>query len=122
MKLKFVLIAAIHSVCLIQPVLAAPAAGQQPVSQSVFVVNQDEAPASAAGVQIDTPSFSEPEHKKPTRELTVADVWSGPVPVHGIAWLLIASMPVLASLYFAYQIVVFFRNRRKRLTVRHLHE
>lgn len=101
---------------------ASPAKTPAPVNMtpsSVYVVSGDEAAASQAGVQIDTPQF-EPEHKKPVREVTAADVWSGPVPVHGIAWLLIASMPVLASLYFAYQILVFFRNRRQRLAVRHL--
>jgi len=88
-------------------------------SQSVFVVEPEDLPKQNSGVVIDTPRMPEPEHKKPIREVTAADVWSGPVPLSGGLWVLVASMPVLASLYFAYQLFLFIQARRRRLSARH---
>lgn len=91
----------------------APAQG----SQAVFVVAPEDLPKQNSGIQIDTPKQSAPpKSNKPDMPIRV---WSGPVPLAGGLWVLVASMPVLASLYFAYQLFLFIRARRRRLSTDH---
>ncbi|MBC3877589.1 hypothetical protein H8K38_07205 [Undibacterium sp. FT79W] len=92
------------------------------VSQSVFVVAPEDLPKQTTGVVIDTPKMPEPEKKKESAPITAAQVWSGPVPLSGGLFFLVASMPVLASLYFAYQLYLFIVARRRRLSIRHSKE
>ena len=99
-----------------------PASPSASVSQSVFVVAPEDLPKQPAGVVIDTPKMPEPEKKKESPRITAAQVWSGPVPLSGGLFFLVASMPVLASLYFAYQLYLFIVARRRRLAVRHLQD
>ena len=102
---------------------AAPAAPASPSgSQSVFVVAPEDLPKQTTGVVIDTPKMPEPEKKKESPPITAAQVWSGPVPLSGGLFFLVASMPVLASLYFAYQLYLFIVARRRRLSIRHSKE
>lgn len=122
MKLKFALIFALQVFSAFAVAGSPSQPGKppaEPSSQAVFVVEPEDASKQNTGVVIDTPKMPEPEHKKPLREVTAADVWSGPVPLSGGLWVLVASMPVLASLYFAYQLFLFIRARRRRLSTRH---
>jgi len=92
------------------------------VSQSVFVVAPEDLPKQTTGIVIDTPKMPEQEKKKESAPITAAQVWSGPVPLSGGLFFLVASMPVLASLYFAYQLYLFIVARRRRLSIRHSKE
>ncbi|MFZ6871497.1 hypothetical protein ACO0LF_05440 [Undibacterium sp. Di27W] len=83
-------------------------------SQAVFVVAPEELPKQNAGVQIDTPK--QLASQKSTKPDVAIQVWSGPVPLAGGLWILVASMPVLASLYFAYQLLLFIKARRRRFS------
>lgn len=127
MKLKFSLLLAISLISGTCSALATPAAGKpaasQPntPSQSVFVVAPEDLPQAASGVRIDVPTM-EPEKVRPPIPVTAAQVWSGPVPLSGALFVLVASMPVLASLYFAYQLFLFIRARKRRLSIRHGNE
>ncbi|MFZ6771605.1 hypothetical protein ACO0LB_02700 [Undibacterium sp. SXout7W] len=98
------------------------AASTEQATPSFFVVTPDESPKQTQGVQIDTPKMTVPE-KTASNKNGKADVpiqvWSGPVPLAGGLWILVASMPVLASLYFAYQLLLFIQARRRRLSIRH---
>ncbi|MFZ6741709.1 hypothetical protein ACO0LC_00605 [Undibacterium sp. JH2W] len=89
---------------------ASPALG----SQAVFVVAPEELPRQNAGVQIDTPK--QLAQQKSTKPDVAIQVWSGPVPLAGGLWILVASMPVLASLYFAYQLLLFIKAKRRRFS------
>jgi len=123
MKLKYVLILALHVLTVLpassvlaaasSSAVAAPAQG----SQAVFVVAPQDLPKQNAGVQIDTPK--QPAIDKSNKPEVAIQVWSGPVPLAGGLWILVASMPVLASLYFAYQLLMFIRARRRRLSTEH---
>ena len=115
MKSKLILTLALCCTSLTAAAQSKPA--QAPATQPVFVVTQEDVPASA--VKINVPTMPEAEPAKPVKEVTAKDVWSGPVGVHGIPLLLIMSMPVIASMYFAYQLFLFFRNRRRKLAIRH---
>ncbi|MFZ6724792.1 hypothetical protein ACO0K2_04785 [Undibacterium sp. MH2W] len=88
-----------------------------PPTQSVILVSPSDAASSSAGVQIDLPKMP-PEKQNPHANDPIR-TWSGDVPVTGVVFILIASMPVLASLYFAYQLFLFIQARRRKLTVRH---
>ncbi|BBB69793.1 hypothetical protein UNDYM_5540 [Undibacterium sp. YM2] len=122
MKLKYVLIMALQMLTALpaSPVLAAatgntPApASAKPGTQAVFVVAPEDLPKQNSGVQIDTPKQTAPE--KSNKPEVAIQVWSGPVPLAGGLWILVASMPVLASLYFAYQLLLFIKARRRRLS------
>ncbi|MFZ6770131.1 hypothetical protein ACO0LM_24020 [Undibacterium sp. Di26W] len=82
--------------------------------QAVFVVAPEDLPKQNSGVQIDAPKQKAVEKSnKPDVPILV---WSGPVPLAGGLWILVASMPVLASLYFAYQLLMFIKARRRRLS------
>lgn len=120
MKLKCALILAMQLFSVSS--FAADAVPSVPTSQSVFVVAPEDLPKQNAGVVIDTPKMPEPEKKKESAPITAAQVWSGPVPLSGGLFFLVASMPVLASLYFAYQLYLFVVARRHRLTIRHSKE
>lgn len=125
MKLKYVLILALQMLTALPAssvfaaassnaaVPAAPAQG----SQAVFVVAPQDLPKQNAGVQIDTPRQAAIE-KSDKPEVRI-QIWSGPVPLAGGLWILVASMPVLASLYFAYQLFMFIKARRRRLSIKH---
>lgn len=117
MKLKFVLILAVSllgTAVFAGPPASSPSVAPAPASQAVFVVAPaDLPPASAVGVQIDTPKLAPPPAA--TGKAAI-QVWSGPVPLAGGLWLLVASMPVLAILYFAYQLWLFIQARRRRLS------
>jgi len=101
---------------------ATNAANTGQATPSFFVVTPDESPKQTQSVQIDTPKMTVPE-KTASNKNGKADVpiqvWSGPVPLAGGLWILVASMPVLASLYFAYQLLLFIQARRRRLSIRH---
>ncbi|MFZ6735133.1 hypothetical protein ACO0LG_24650 [Undibacterium sp. Ji42W] len=122
MKLKYVLILALQMLTALpaSPVLAtatgntpAPAKAA-PSTQAVFVVAPEDLPKQNSGVQIDTPKQTAiQKSNKPDVPILV---WSGPVPLAGGLWILVASMPVLASLYFAYQLLMFIKARRRRLS------
>ncbi len=120
MKLKFALLLAF-------PLLLSTASAAQPASApatpatstSVFVVAPEDLPKPGSAVAIDTPQMPEPEPAKASRPVTAKDVWGGPVPLSGILWILVASMPALASSYFAYQLYLFIQRRRRRLSTRH---
>jgi len=122
MKLKYVLILALQMLTALpaSPVFAAapdntPApAGAKPGTQAVFVVAPEDLPKQNSGVQIDTPKQAAAE--KSNKPEVAIQVWSGPVPLAGGLWILVASMPVLASLYFAYQLLLFIKARRRRLS------
>ena len=134
MKLKCALVLAMQlfsvSVFATDTAPSAPAAPTSPtsqsvapsVSQSVFVVAPEDLPKQTTGVVIDTPKMPAPEKKKESAPITAAQVWSGPVPLSGGLFFLVASMPVLASLYFAYQLYLFIVARRRRLAVRHIQD
>ncbi|MFZ6641105.1 hypothetical protein ACO0LL_15255 [Undibacterium sp. TC4M20W] len=122
MKLKYVLILALQMLTALpaSPVFAAAAgntsapAKAAPGTQAVFVVAPEDLPKQNSGVQIDTPKQAATEKSnKPDIPILV---WSGPVPLAGGLWILVASMPVLASLYFAYQLLMFIKARRRRLS------
>ncbi|MFZ6712826.1 hypothetical protein [Undibacterium sp. TC9W] len=122
MKLKYVLILALLMLTALPafPVFAAAAgntsapAKAAPGTQAVFVVAPEDLPKQNTGVQIDTPKQAASEKSnKPDVPILV---WSGPVPLAGGLWILVASMPVLASLYFAYQLLMFIKARRRRLS------
>ncbi|MBC3869367.1 hypothetical protein [Undibacterium oligocarboniphilum] len=127
MKLKFSLLLAISlisSICFaLETRTAGKPAGSPPdtPSQSVFVVGAEDLPQAASGVRIDVPTM-EQEKVRPSIPVTAAQVWSGPVPLSGVLFVLVASMPVLASLYFAYQLFLFIRARKRRLSVHHRNE
>jgi len=127
MKLKSALVLAMQLFSVSVFAADAPSAPASPsasptVSQSVFVVAPEDLPKQATGVVIDTPKMPEPEKKKESPPITAAQVWSGPVPLSGGLFFLVASMPVLASLYFAYQLYLFIVARRRRLAVRHIQD
>lgn len=131
MKLKCALVLAMQlfsvSVFAADTTPSAPPAPTSPsvapsVSQSVFVVAPEDLPKQTTGVVIDTPKMPEPEKKKESAPITAAQVWSGPVPLSGGLFFLVASMPVLASLYFAHQLYLFIVARRRRLSIRHSKE
>lgn len=121
MKLKFLLTLALPLLCTLalaqQP--AQPAAASQPEqqSQAVFVVGPSDQPAAATGVHIDVPTMTAPV-AVPGKSDKPIQVWGGPVPLAGVLWVLVASMPVFAILYFGYQIFLFFQGRRRKLIVR----
>ncbi|MCH8621530.1 hypothetical protein [Undibacterium sp. TS12] len=123
MKLKPALILALQLLCALPatPVFAAnagnTAAKPGQGSQAVFVVAPEDLPKQNVGVQIDTPKQDRAE--KSNKPDVPIQVWSGPVPLAGGLWILVASMPVLASLYFAYQLLLFIRARRRRLSTEH---
>ncbi|MDP1978606.1 hypothetical protein [Undibacterium sp.] len=125
MKLKYALILALQMLTALPASsvfaaassnAAAPAAPAQG-SQAVFVVAPQDLPKQNAGVQIDTPRQAAIE-KSDKPEVRI-QIWSGPVPLAGGLWILVASMPVLASLYFAYQLFMFIKARRRRLSIKH---
>ncbi|MES2038016.1 MAG: hypothetical protein V4495_09270 [Pseudomonadota bacterium] len=125
MKLKYVLILALQMLTALpaSPVFAAAASNTSntsapakaaPGTQAVFVVAPEDLPKQNSGIQIDTPKQAATEKSnKPDVPILV---WSGPVPLAGGLWILVASMPVLASLYFAYQLFMFIKARRRRLS------
>ncbi|MFZ6655060.1 hypothetical protein [Undibacterium sp. TJN19] len=82
-------------------------------TQAVFVVAPEDL-SKQGGVQIDTPRMAAPP--KSSKPDIPIQVWSGPVPLSGGLFVLVASMPVVASLYFAYQLMLFIRTRRRRLS------
>ncbi len=91
-------------------------------SQAVFVLEGSASHPQASMVAIDAPTL-EPLPSEPKKSDKPIEVWSSPVKVSGIPFFMIASMPVIVSFYFAYQIYLFFVNRRKRLQdqqIRHL--
>ena len=95
---------------------APPAQSSPPASQAispVYVVAPNDQPAQ--GVAIDTPKQA-PTVAAPSVPTKPIEVWSGPVPLAGGLWLLVASMPVLAILYFAYQLLLFIKARRRKLS------
>ncbi|MBI3727920.1 MAG: hypothetical protein HY254_06255 [Burkholderiales bacterium] len=122
MKLKYVLILALQMLTAFptSPVFAAAAnntsapAKAAPGTQAVFVVAPEDLPKQNSGVQIDAPKQIATE--KSNKPDVPIQVWSGPVPLAGGLWILVASMPVLASLYFAYQLFMFIKARRRRLS------
>ena len=122
MKLKYVLILALQMLTALpaSPVFAAVAgnasapAKAAPGMQAVFVVAPEDLPKQNSGVQIDTPKQAVTE--KSNKPDIAIQVWSGPGPLAGGLWILVASMPVLASLYFAYQLFMFIKARRRRLS------
>lgn len=105
------------------PVFAADTPAAKPAtSQSVYVLEAGASSAQTPMVQIDAPTL-EPLPSEPKKSDKPIEVWSSPVKVSGLPFLLIASMPVIVSFYFIYQIYLFFLNRRKRLQdqqIRHL--
>lgn len=122
MKLKFALILALPlltalpgvSVFAAETGKAAPPAQASQGTQAVFVVAPEDLPKQNSGVQIDAPKQKAiPKSNKADAPILV---WSGPVPLAGGLWILVASMPVLASLYFAYQLLMFIKARRRRLS------
>jgi len=128
MKIKLVLILALQLFVLpgfaadqsttrvpVNPPASAPTNSQP--TQSVIVVSPGENAIKNEGVQIDLPKM--PEEKKNPHANDPIRTWSGDVPVKGVVYILIASMPVLASLYFAYQLFLFIQARRRRLSIRH---
>ncbi len=123
MKTKLALILALQLV--MPPCFAADqSTPQAPVNaqatQSVIVVSPADNATKNEGVQIDLPKM--PEEKKNPHANDPILTWSGDVPVTGVVYILIASMPVLASLYFAYQLFLFIQARRRRLSIRHQQE
>ena len=127
MKIKLALIVALHFFALPcfaadQTTSTAPTNIQTKVqpTQSVIVVEPGDNTTKNQGVQIDLPKM--PEEKKNPHANDPIRTWSGDVPVTGLVYILIASMPVLASLYFAYQLYLFIQARRRRLTIRHQRE
>jgi len=125
MKLKFALILALPLLTALpgMSVFAAEAGKVAPIvqpvqpgkgTQAVFVVAPEDLPKQNSGVQIDARKQKAlPKSDKPDVPILV---WSGPVPLAGGLWILVASMPVLASLYFAYQLLMFIKARRRRLS------
>ena len=127
MKIKLALIVALHFFALPcfaadQTTSTAPTNIQTKVqpTQSVIVVEPGDNTTKNQGVQIDLPKM--PEEKKNPHANDPIRTWSGDVPVTGLVYILIASMPVLASLYFAYQLYLFIQARLRRLTIRHQRE
>lgn len=122
MKSKFALILALPllTLCPAPLLAAAPPArsGTSEAAPSFFVVTPEESSKQTQGVHIDTPKMTVPEKTASKPEVPI-QVWSGPVPLAGGLWILVASMPVLASLYFAYQLLLFIQARRRRLSIRH---
>ncbi|MBC3916501.1 hypothetical protein H8L32_03295 [Undibacterium sp. CY18W] len=122
MKLKFALILALPlltalpgvSVFAAEAGKAAPPAKANQGTQAVFVVAPEDLPKQNSGVQIDAPK--QKAIAKSNKPDVAIQVWSGPVPLAGGLWILVASMPVLASLYFAYQLLMFIKARRRRLS------
>lgn len=96
--------------------VAPPVQASQPSqgTQAVFVVAPEDLPKQNNGVQIDAPK--QQAIAKSNKPDVPIQVWSGPVPLAGGLWILVASMPVLASLYFAYQLLLFIKARRRRLS------
>ncbi len=122
--MKRLLISLSSILLLVQSAAAAdqPASAKVPSPQAVFVLEGSASSAKTPMVQIDAPTL-EPLPSEPKKSNKPIEVWSSPVKVKGIAFILIAAMPVIASFYFAYQIYLFFLNRRKRLQdqqIRHL--
>lgn len=110
--------------CLLSPwsLAADSAPAKSSGSQAVFVLEGSASNAQTPMVAIDAPTL-QPLPSEPKKSNKPIEIWSSPVKVSGIPFLLIASMPVIVSFYFAYQIYLFFLNRRKRLQdqqIRHL--
>ncbi|MFZ6754940.1 hypothetical protein ACO0KY_16340 [Undibacterium sp. Dicai25W] len=123
MKIKLALILALQLI--VFPTFAAdqlppPATINVQTTQPVIVVSPGDDATKSQGVQIDLPKM--PEEKKNPHANDPIRTWSGDVPVKGVIYILIASMPVLASLYFAYQLFLFIQARRRRLSIRHQRE
>ncbi|MFZ6848350.1 hypothetical protein [Undibacterium sp. RuRC25W] len=117
MKFKLALILALQVFTTTAFAEDKPATPAPTTMQSVILVAPSETDNAASGVQIDLPKMP-PEKRNPHANDPI-QTWSGDVPVTGIVFLLIASMPVLASLYFAYQLFLFIQARRRKLTIRH---
>jgi len=120
MKLKFALILAWQLLAIPTFATDKPVAPKMPAAQSaqsVMLVAPSETTNQSTGVQIDLPKMP-PEKINPHANDPIR-TWSGDVPVTGVVYILIASMPVLASLYFAYQLFLFIQARRRRLSIRH---
>ncbi|MBI3286232.1 MAG: hypothetical protein HYZ65_15470 [Burkholderiales bacterium] len=120
MKFKFALMLALQLPASAPYAAAPPASGSAPqaAAQEVFVVAPADLPAQAQGVPIDTPKLTEPQARA-GKPVSAAQVWSGPVPLPLPLWILLASMPVIAIAYFAYQLLLFIQARRRRLSHTH---
>ena len=118
MKLKFVLLLLLlpllSNLASAAPPAPAPAAAAM---AEVFVVTPEDSAKPASGVVINTPKM--PMEKKIAHDNGPIRIWSGPVPLSGVMFFTVASMPVLASLYFAFQLFLFIQARRRRLSTHH---
>ncbi|MEB0137830.1 MULTISPECIES: hypothetical protein [unclassified Undibacterium] len=120
MKLKFVLLLLPLLSNLAGAATAAAAAPAVAATAEVFVVMPEDGAKPASGIVIDTPKM--PMEKKIVHDSGPIRVWSGPVPLSGVMFFIVASMPVLASLYFAFQLFLFIQARRRRLSTQHQRE
>lgn len=104
--------------CTAHAVDAPPASAASAISEPVYVIAPASVDKQERMIAIDTPKQEavKPVASKPAKPI---QVWSGPVPLAGGLWLLVASMPVIAIFYFVYQIFLYFKTRRKKLSGHH---